>query len=923
MGRVTESGCSSTKGQRKNNVREEQRVRAKKKRRKKDLIDLHCGLRKPGKGKETKTDGKLVKPRNSKKTSNRILPRLTGIYRNGAIGKEIRRAQPQVLLGESNNARLEGNVLKLLHGYDTNAQTIVINDDREQPNDLLLDPAAKNILHPTPPSVHSVSPILGKVVGTKRRIRGEQEGHVGPSKCPDLFSLVADKRKVVHTPSPQDSAIRQYEELSATICTEFEGLNLPNELTADRLSSVKKKLRGAYAASYHSQFLKDMIKRGQILNECVTPSCLGTNPVIPEAVYSTSGYGESPDLIAATVVTKDPHDVYKKPMKQVDSQANQYSIVPSNAIHREKRKEVPSPNLLFGVSLLGQRRIDKVESEHHARSGDSYFFGRVPDDAPLEGCREKSLDNEVVARIDKSDTQSDRKALLFSRSVTEMLREPTNKKHLVKRKNQRTQTTNSLNNRIKRHQAKGNAKATHQMNAKNLKHVPAILRRCNKISLFDSPTEKTIEKPNPNVSFTPLHFELENSREAVCSSDTSILNVQTCVVASPSLRKDLGKNSEWDPEPSGVNNVFQKRIRKIPMIQKTLIFTKKDSRNKCPHLNDLVAERPVDSNICLVRQEAPQQQEKCGDFQRAASNCYQSFYCSDNSVDSNYCSQELKEVSVPQVRPLQVQQEPVACEELFVGKLQHPGKNHTVCFVAVDRGKELNGVQDYGKVLPEKVYRQDNAANVGILKGVQNLNILPMEDQRAKCATQYMADTVVLEEQPVKYLAFDDDSEAQRIPIYVQSKQRPQFTSVDNPDANLKVNYRLVSCPPEPTQKILLLPSHEQNKVVYVKEKSMNRPAVTYERVDQPRKMFYYRPRSQSDLQCEQNSNICEVRVSKQNLVEIVEDAEYKNISGLQHAELGTNMRKSYSNWEEVHHRPSHEHTIVKDACAKTVYFKQ
>ncbi|XP_076651815.1 uncharacterized protein LOC143358525 isoform X2 [Halictus rubicundus] len=896
MGRVTQSGSDGTKGQRKNNIREEQRVKTKKKRRKKDLIDLHCGLRKPGK--------------------------LSGIYRNGAIGKEIRRAQPQVALDDSNNARLEGNVTKLLHGYDTNAQTIVINDNREQPKDLLLDPIARNILHPTPASVHSPSPILGKVDGTKRHVRGEQEGHVGPSKCPDFSHLPLEKKKVDHAESLQESAIEQYEELCASICTEFEGLNLPDQLTADPLSSVKKKLRSFYAESFHSQFLKDMIKRGQILSERATPSSLGTNPLLPEAVYSTSGYGESPGLIAATVDSSDSHDVYKKTTKQVDSQANQNLIVPPKPIQREKRKEVPSPNLLFDFSVLNDHRVDKVESEHHARSGDTYFVGSVPTTASLEKCCESQicLDNEAVTRIDRSDTQRDRKSLLFSRSMAEMLRKSMNKKHLVQRKNQITQTTNSLNNRARRHPGKCNAKPTHQVNAKNLKHVPAILRRCNKVNLFDPPTNETIEPSKPSVSITPMCVTLE--RDTVSSSDNSLLNVQTCVVASPSVRKDFGKNPEGDPDNSGVN-VFQKRIKRIPMIQKTLMFTKKDTRNRCLHLNDLVAERSVDSsNVCLVRQEAPQQQEKCGDCQRAASSCYQSFYCSENSDDSNYYSQELKEISVPQVRPLQVQQEPVACEEVFVRKLQHPGKNHTVCFVAVDRGKELNGVQDCGKVPPEKVYCQDNVADVGILKGVQNLKILPMEDQRAKCATQCMANTVVLEEQPVKYLAFDNDSETQKIPIYVQSKQRPQFTSVDNADVNPKVNYRLVSCPVEPAQKILLVPSHEQNKLVYVKEKSLHRPGVSYERVNQPRKMFFYRPRTQSDVQCEKNSNICEVHVSKQNLVEIA-NSGYENISGLQQTELGTKMRKSFGNWEEVHCRPNHEHTIVKDACAKTVYFKK
>nr|XP_033336681.1 uncharacterized protein LOC117226461 isoform X1 [Megalopta genalis] len=986
MAKVTQPGDSS-EDWRRQTVREEQKARPKKKKRKKDLVDLHQRLRNPAKrdrkptqrqgnfvkllhrfadvreeyGKETKTVGKLGKARNTKKLSNRILPRrMSGIYRNGAIGKEIRRPNALVSLNGSNNARLEEDVMKLLQGYEKNAESVVLDGNRKETEVLVVDSVIRDTLCPTPPDADLASPVLGKVDGKKLHNRDEREGQGGPSNYVDLSHLVRERRKAVNIEQLQDSAIRRYEDLCATVRRNFEGLNLPDQLTTDPLSSVKMKLRSIYAKSFQSRYSRDMLKYGSALNERSTmPSFDYSNPILAEAVYSSSGFGESANpgvanrrptnyrcpsaplpspllgprvtsggssatsngkevrrpysnLIETFVDTSGAQNVKRRTTKPNDSQANQDPLLLTPRA-REKRKQASSSRFLFDTSMLSSNSsANKVgdEREREARSADSESVAnRTSLEAncpPSFEDNHKSVDDFIASRMSKQS--------IFARSMMEMLKESISKRCFVKRKNQRTQTTNLSNNRTRKHPGKSNAKATQQVNAKNLKHVPAILRRCNKTDIFQPQTGRLFEVPsNPDVSSASPCLKSETSKNSdgtASSTDTNAISVQACVAPSPSLREDHGRNLKPDgDQQSHVNDFFLKKCKSKPAIQKTVMFTKKDSRSKRLQINGPMPDRPV---------EVLQQLEKCENCQRAAMNSYRSFVCSDNSNDSNYCSQEFKEVGIPQVRPVQVQREPVVCEKLFVRKLpQNP-----VCFVAADPGKQT---QACAKI--EKVYRRNDNSDVRIVQGFQNLQLLPMEDQKAKYNGQRVGDTVLFEEPPIKYLAFDNDSETQRIPIYVRSKRRPQFTAVDHADiVNSKVNYRLVSCP-EPTQKILLVPSHEDDNLVYVEEKDLNRPGVSHERVTQPRKMCFCQnivSEAQPAVQCpESTSNARELLIAKQDLTGIA-NTGYEAVVALQ-TNRGKNLRKSIGNWEELRHRPSHEHAITKEACARshgTYYMK-
>ncbi|KZC04116.1 hypothetical protein WN55_04053, partial [Dufourea novaeangliae] len=919
--------------------------------------------------KDTKTDGKLVKVRNSKRIANRILPGpLSGIYRNGAVSKEIRRSQVGPPSDDINNARLEGNVMKLLQGYNPNSKGVVIdNNNEEQSTHPLLDSTARNILYPTPADL---SPVLGKVDGKKRHPTNECQRNDGPLQYLGVSQPVPEKKKPINTESPQYSAVKRYEEFCAMISKEnFEGPNFPNMFTKDPLVTVKEKLRSIYAESFRSQFLRDLIKRGKILNERSTTSSF-VRENLPEAIFCPSSYGRDTDLATVTTEYSDSQVRCRKAKESSSQGTKNLFLLP----HRSGMERVES-ELESNVQNVDLDTDDFSDSSKQDRS-------LLEVDPPL--CHKRNIkyfETILPSQTNNADRpKGGNRSMLFVASDGQTPKDLDNKKHLTKRKNQRTQTVHILNSGVKRHPGKYKVKTSQQIKMKNLKHIPAILRRCHNhvvsnndmVNLFDEsmlvnkPKEILFGPSKRKVLFTPQSVvtESENLGDTVLDTDPGDLDVHTCVIASPSLRNDelrFARNSQMQTDQQvriNIDNIFSKKNKKNGPVQKTVMFTKKVTHNTShsQHPNSLTADRQVENSVvCSMRKNIPQQQDKClknvctahRNCQRVSANCHRSFHCSQKSDESSYGSQEFKEVSLSQVQPVQVQQESVVCDKVLLRKVQqHPscendqhchGNNQRVCFVVVDQCKDLNGSQDRSndnvapqmkkRMLENGVFCQEDVADIGILKGVQNLQILPVEKREPRInftSNRCTGNTVVVEEQPIKYLAFENDSKAQKIPIYMQNKKQPQFTSVDNVDlVSSRVNYRLVSCPEESTQQILLVPTREQNNVVYVKENSLNHSNVAFERMSHPRKMFFYRSEDQSSIQRVKDSgNVCEVHAPKQNLVEI-RSTDYETIANLQQLDNGKRSRKSFVNCEGLHYRP--EHTIVNDACARSqpVYYQK
>ncbi|XP_068985556.1 uncharacterized protein [Bombus flavifrons] len=955
----------SVDGRRKS-VREEQKIRKKKKRRKKDLTDLHQRVFKSKKDKETKINGKSNKAPNSRRLSNRILPGpLAGIYRNGATGKEIRRFQTKAALNDLNNARLQGDVLKLMDGYDSKSEDVVVeNGNIEVQKELLLDSTIKNILQPTPPGVQS-SPILGKVDG-RRRIKSE--GLIEFPQKP------AEKKKTIDSENLRNFALSKYEELCRVVCSEnFEEENFPDCFGPDPLTKVKQKLRNIYAKSFQNKCLRDMIKRGNILNECGTPSTSMDDSFPPDTAYCPSGYPQDANLVSETIDNSDWHIDIKsnKDDDSLQERQNLFLIPKTNL----KKNEINTSNLLFHSSSLntldaGIKNSLEPEMSHEMNNISN-------EDESTDVSNRTSLEinystssthkNSIMKYFEINEFDCERikdknKPLLFAQTEAESQNSSIDKKRLIKHKTQRRQTVHFLNNGLKKHAERQNFKIMQQVKMKNLKHIPAILRRCNnvvannnnRLNLFQEPMHINKESrkmlfdvaPKQNVLFTSQSVVTESNEDSkrpqksktantfFDSTKMKDLNVQTCVIDSPSIFEHNQTQQNLHANDILVN-------RTNPPIQKTVMFTKKDSRNigHCLYINNIIADGKTDkSNVCIIRKNVPLQHERSKNnctvykhYQEAPGNYYKAYRCSENSDSSNYNSQEFKEASAPEVQHVQIHQKPMVCENGLVRKVMQPSKSENgkkyhndqhVCYVVVDQCNDVNNMQEYSynnvpeiekpRAVQNGRFCQEDIADVGILKGVQNLKILPMEEQEPQIQVvnnQCIKNAVILEKQPIKYLAFENDSKTEKIPIYMQRNKH--VASVDNIELiNSGANYRVVSYPQESTQKVIFVPTCEQNKVVYVKQQNLPHSNVTFEECSHPRKVVMCRPEVQY---VKESSNVCEVHLPKQNVVEIGKSDCDTIVTNLQKAKNMKSSRRGGVNREGLHYRPNHEY----DACVR------
>ncbi|CAK9806303.1 hypothetical protein ANTPLA_LOCUS4827 [Anthophora plagiata] len=989
MGKVGDGAASDiTDNERSKSVREEQKIRAKKKKRKRDLTDLHQRLFKSKKNsrmtfkfwqssfikllqrfadirekyeREAKIDGKPGKARHSKRIADRILPRpLAGIYRNGATGKEIRRSQIKLSSNDLNNARLQGNVFKLLHGYDPKP----------------------NILQPTPPG-EARSPVLGKVGGRKNHSNDKYIEISTAFESIELPQKLPEKGKTIISENLRNFALSKYEELCKITSSKYiEGQNFPGRFTIDPLIAVKKKLRNMYAESFRSHFLRDKIKRGTILNNFDTPGTSIENQLPSEIAYCPSGYSQTADLVSATVGNAEYYLNHKKSKGKED-------LVSSFNIDT-KRDEIPASNLLFDLSLLNapDYRVNTIVEPEMTRgmnnittqvnSTDINTHASVEVNNSTSSTYQKHVEYyETIppANLNELKRIKERsKPVLFVPTEAGLQNNLVDKKHLVRRRNQRTQTVHMLNSGMKRHSGKQSAKVSQQVKMKNLKHIPTILRRCNnvaasnnnRLNLFQEsvyinkgPRETLFEDASKrSVLFTPqsLITKSNGSTKRLQTSDSvntmfDAADVRTCAIASPSTRNDevsFVKNSRFQLDTKQnvhVNDIFL--TKKNPQMQKTVMFTKKDARNidHCLHLNNLIADGIVDNpNVCIIRKNIPVQQEKLGknvctahkNCQRAPENSYRALHCSQSSNSCNHgSSQEYKEVS--QIQNIhQLRQKPMVCEKVLLRKVQQRPKcessqkcrnDQNVCYVVVDPCKDLKNTRECSndsatqiersRALQDGYFYQEDMADVGILKGVQNLKILPGEERESQVKytnNQCMENTVVLEEQPIKYLAVENNSKTQKIPIYVQKNKH--VPSVDNVGVvNPNVNYHMVSYPRENAQEVIYMPTCEQNRVVYVKQQNLGRSEVSFEKCSPPRKIVLYRPEVQ---RVKESSNLCEIYVPKQNVVEIRKNECDAVVTNLQQEDNMKKSRRNGVNWEELHYRPSYERQPVNDACVRS-----
>ncbi|XP_043259294.1 uncharacterized protein LOC122401294 [Colletes gigas] len=965
MGKVIcdTAASDSSDGERRKMIRDKQKGRTKKKKRKRELTTIHQKIFKSRKDRETKIDNNPGKARNSKKICNRLLSRpLVGIYRNGAVGKEIRKPQPKISLDESGIARLQGNMLKLLRGYNSKSDYIIVEDNtRKETKDPQHESSIKNILCPTPLGNECVSPVLGKANG-KKCIE-----NVGPSNYVEFLQNPLKTTKLINSESPYHSVISRYTKLCNIISSEnFEEPNFPRQDAENLLSTMKKKLRSNYAESFHNKFMQDMIKRGMMLKQYNTPCCSDQNDLYSELGHCSSNYRQNEELASVSVEAPE-HQVRLE--KNKDENKSNFNL-------ENKRNKVPPSNLLFDFSILTSSNTvvnSVVESEQIKKLHNTELENDNKSELSDRICTSFEIDHfcdfkchrsngiNYFENLNKIEKPKDvEKSTLFVPTTIEVSNDLIAEKPLMRRKNQRVETSHLFNNEM-RYLRKQNLKTLQQSKTKNLKHIPAILRRGSnnvlnandRVNLFSESMHINKESremvdatSKQNVIFTPqplIKGPNKNMKRLETSCDENEIFIDKCVTASPRLRDDemrFRRNSrsqlDSNQQPQNINNIFQNNINKNPNppVQKTIMFTKKDSYNigHCLRLNSLIADSTVDnSKDCVTRKTIPRQVEKstnniceAHNCQRMSKNCYRSRHCSQDSEDLNHA-----------------QQEPVACEKLLLQKVQcHQqcknsqqcyNKDQHVYYVVVDQCKDQSSAQNcpnYNvppqtqkpRTVQSGHFYQKDVADVGILKGVQNLQILPMMERDSHINftnNQCVENTVLLEEQPAKYLAFDNDSKVQKIPIYMQANNC--VTSVDNAEStNPKVNYRVVSYPQETSQNVIIIPTCEQDKVMYVKEQNLARSNVSFEQCSHPRKVVLYQPECHSNIQCvKDSSNVYKVHVPAQNMIEM-RNSNYDAIAvNLQHTNNVQKSQRSVAKEKYLHYQPIGV-SECNDACVRT-----
>ncbi|KAK9299540.1 hypothetical protein QLX08_007453 [Tetragonisca angustula] len=874
-------------------VHEKQKVRTKRKKRKRDLTDQKIfKLKKQNQitckiwqcsfikllqhfadireeyDKQTKINGKLGEAQNSKKISNRILPQpLAGIYRNGATGKEIRRAQTEVSLNDLNNARLHGNVLKLLDGYHSKSEGVATKNNNTK---RLKDFSIENILKLDT----ETSPILGKIDGRKRTQKKDDI---------EIPQRSIEENRI--DDSEQNSALNKlnkYEELCRIVSSEnFEGKNFPDCFGPDPLIKVKQKLRYMYAESFRNKLLQDTIMRGNILSNYSTPSTSTDNLLPSNAAFCPSGSNQNVDSISATVDNLD-HCVGLK--KNIENR----SIPETNF----KRNEITSSNLLFNLSSLNTSDTameNSLEAEtlqktcNISNKDDSINLSNHTSLEVNPPATSISANSNIVKYFETNEFERIKeksKPVLFVQTEAESENNYNHKKY----RSRRTQTESMHINKEPQEML---------FNAASRQNV-----------LFTSQSLTTESNENSQ--------RLQRSATVNTLFDTSdIENLQTCVIESPSLRNDdiyFVKNSSSQPKQnqSQSQNLHVNGIlvnKKNPSVQKTVMFTKKDSRNH-EKLNNCTTYKNC--------QEVPEN--------------YKTYQCLQSFDNSNYSNQEFKEISIPQHQKSQI------CEKMLAKRVQqHPKceNNKTcyndqhVCYVMVNQCKDSNNAQECSHDIVHQIeksrklqnssqeFNQEDVANINILKGVKNLKILPIKkrSQMKFTDSQCIENAVIVNEQPIKYLAFENDSKAQKVPIYLQSSKH--VASADNIEViDPNVNYHMVPSQCESTQKIIFVPTCEQNKIVYIKQENLPHSNIAFEECSHPRKLVLYRP----EVKCvKDSSNVCEVHVPKQNVMEIRKIDNDTIITNLQQTDNVKKSTQSGTNWEELHYQSNHEH----DTCTK------
>ncbi|KAG7190857.1 hypothetical protein KM043_006920 [Ampulex compressa] len=532
--------------------RQRRKVKTKKMRRKKDLEDLHQKVLKAKKKLREKTlprklsqsaFGKLLNQfadkrqeydkrtqavneksgrlQEHRKICARLLPKpRTGMYKNGAVGKGIRR--DNVVINDSTDARQRGDLFRLLNGYQSSSTQLL---NTEVHNESLRSPIF-NLQN------EKCSPVLGKVQGISRKhkiIRPQEERISQNWIFPDDDSEHQENHPRKFSSKHKHSLCSPYEqyvELCETINSEISAsCTFLEDFLPDPLLSIKTKLRNVYTNARLLFHACDKKKREEGLNAARATINENMSLVAPDFCGPT------------TIINYDKNGLqnrknYGKDILEEHSYGNERPSL--NSKKREVAQKLGRNNVhntylsshfLPSKSTNGMTGIFVQPSDNFAKSHSLDTETNMADfesddfENP-QGATEEDFENFVLHLRTKNRGKPVGKDSIFTSSASSSIGNNSYEDKCTK-------LISSPENVLNKHFEKLNVIAP---KAKSFKLVPSILRRNrqNRGQKKDEDMSKYLNRPPQNS-----HLRKVSARNAFLTPASSVNDRQNTFNADP------------------------------------------------------------------------------------------------------------------------------------------------------------------------------------------------------------------------------------------------------------------------------------------------------------------------------------------------------------------------------------------------------
>ncbi|KYN11532.1 hypothetical protein ALC57_16316 [Trachymyrmex cornetzi] len=560
MGRITRSSTDQEKPQRKRRKKDLNRIHSK-------ILQAKQKLDKIGKG-----DNKEQKKQGRAKICNRLLPEpVAGIYRNGAKGKDIQKAE--TLENTYHNARLKADVLELLNGDTHKSERIV-----EIPiqNKTIKQSAKKDCIQNNFELNELCIQELSPVLGNRQRIF-DDTNLTKENKTSDKETELIDSKNNKDLLCDPKSRYMEFCKISAK---NFEADILQN-YSSDPVTSTIKKLKRVYTDSFRQQLLRKK-KKQELENTspthsvehqaCVSSDTSQLSPVefeVPKcsknhaiAAHFQEGVSHKDNKFHLVQNTKkcdgtmDYNFTSYLLRNTVTSNSNSNSLVVENCENGDNQYSKQSKDIFQLAKSTNLFIVNKKDSVQMDSQKNPNYINHL-----LKNNRHDKVNFSFDIPNHKNSRHVDNNSKFLRKSIC--LSDPVlSKRHFsndyCREKLPITVSDNCASNISKKY----NNKITNNCEVKNVKRVPAILRRC-----VDIP----VNKPNHSVKINGDVEGLHKKYDTNLFNRSDGIKKELCETAFPNSYTSF-------PTPSIVNATFDQTKILEPQIGSMKIKDSQESQ---------------------------------------------------------------------------------------------------------------------------------------------------------------------------------------------------------------------------------------------------------------------------------------------------------------------------------------------------------